>query len=507
MLLVRSPAFSCGGLGNFNTHNEVAISNVTDAVHRGTRLFQGSKVPRFQGSKVPRFQGSKVPRFQGSKVPRFQGSKVPRFQGSRPPICYHIEVEPSVWITPLVTSRNQGPPSGPRPPRRGRQQPSQPASPETPSADQGDLWADAPAAAEPEAPPPEDLDAFISQLEPPDESSGQVVPTAPVRAPGARRHSTPATSLASRPPEAPPYAGDLDYEDGSAYYAGEVEYSMLRNPYVLAGLAVAIAIVAAVFVVILFGSGGGGSDFNTDVINQPRTPLPGQVAGFQTRSIAVAAIREGPGQEYFEIGLLRSGNDVSVLGRDADAKWFEILVPGSNLKGWVLGTALKLPDNATTQIAVVSFTPIPKPSVVQPTAAAATPTATEQALGAPDLELATLGGQCQANEPITLALRNVGTVTVTNRQVSVTVSTPSGVISQTNLSVTLAPGQALPVATGQQVQPPRTTISVVFVSAPQDSNPANNVVTCTSTGNGGGGPGSGGSTAVPPPIGTSTPGP
>jgi len=440
-------------------------------------------------------------------VLRIAGETPNSREGSR--ICYHIEVEPSAWIALPVTSRNQGTPSGPRPPRRSRPEPSEPGS--LPAADQGDLWADAPArepeapAPEAEAPPDDALDAFISDLEPPDESSEQVAPPAPVRAPGGRRHASSATSLAPRSPVAPPYVDDdLDYDDGSAYYAGDSDYSMLRNPYVLAGLAVAVAIVAAVFVVILFGSGGGG-DFNSGVVTRPLTPQPGQSAGLQVRSVAVAAIREGPGQEYLQIGLLFSGNDVSVLGRDADARWYEILVPNSNLKGWVPATALRLPDNASSLIAVVAFTPIPKPSVAQPTATVLAATPTEQALGAPDLELATLGGQCQAGEPITLALRNVGAVPVTNRQVSVTVATPGGVISQTNLSVTLAPGQAVPVSTGQKVQPPRTTISVVFVSSPQDSNPANNVVTCVSTGNGGGGPGGGGATAVPPPIGTSAP--
>jgi hypothetical protein len=94
-------------------------------------------------------------------------------------------------------------------------------------------------------------------------------------------------------------------------------------------------------------------------------------------------------------------------------------------------------------------------------------------------------------------------VPVNGRQVNVIVSTQSGVASQNTISVTLAPGQVMPVPTGQVAQPPRTTVSVVFVSTPQDSNPANNIVVCT-VGAGGGGPG-GGSTAVPPPIGTGTP--
>jgi hypothetical protein len=394
-----------------------------------------------------------------------------------------------------------------------------------PAADQGDLWSDTPVgeiqtptgadaqpdmpAAEPEIPatkpdiqdavtaalPAEpaapDLDSFIADLPPPVENGDTVVAPAPART-RVRRHATAATSLAV------PAAPDDEYVYEDDYY-DEPEYSMLRNPYVLAGLAVAVAIVAAVFVVVLFGSGGDDGGGGNDVITRPLTPQPGDDGGIKARSIAIAAVREGPGRDFFEIGLLRTGNDVSVVGRNADSTWYEIIYPGSNLEGWVPASALKLPENAASLISVVSFTPIPKPSVIQPTAAPTT-AATEQAQGAPDLELATLGGQCQSNEPITLALRNVGNVPVNNRQVNVIVTTAQGVTSQSTMTVTLAPGQAVPVSTGQVAQPPRTTISVVFTSTPLDSNPSNNVVVCTVGSGGGGGP-SGGGTAVPPPIG------
>jgi hypothetical protein len=340
-----------------------------------------------------------------------------------------------------------------------------------------------------------DLDSFVADLPPPIDGEDLVVPPAPVRAPGARRRATAATSLAAPPPISEDYA--YDAED---YYEPDGEYSMLRNPYVLAGLAVAVAIVAAVFVVIAFGSGGDRGGFNGGGPARPATIQPGDDGGIKARSIAIAAVREGPGRDFFEIGLLRTGNEVSVVGRNAESTWYEIIYPGSDLQGWVPASALRLPDNSDSLISVVSFTPIPKPSVIQPTAtAAAQPT--QEALGAPDLELATLGGQCQSGEPITLALRNVGTVPVNERQVNVIVTTASGVTSQSTMTVTLAPGQAVPVSTGQVAQPPRTTVSVVFTSSPQDSNPSNNLVVCTVGSGGNNGP-SGGSTAVPPPIGS-----
>ncbi|HWC28696.1 MAG TPA: hypothetical protein VG845_01330, partial [Dehalococcoidia bacterium] len=181
-----------------------------------------------------------------------------------------------------MTPEEELPPPEKRPARRRR--PEQQSPRPVNGADQGDLWADPPASApdvptnqaapEPEtAAPPEveqDLDSFISDLPPPDENDEQVTPLAPARARGARRRATAGTLAA---PVEPSTYEEYEYED--AYYEPDPEYSMLRNPYVLAGLAVAIAIVAAVFVVVLFGSGGESGGFNNNgVVSQPLTPQP-----------------------------------------------------------------------------------------------------------------------------------------------------------------------------------------------------------------------------------------
>jgi hypothetical protein len=279
---------------------------------------------------------------------------------------------------------------------------------------------------------------------------------------------------------------------------------MLRNPYVLAGLAVAGAIVLAIFVVIIFGSrgDGGGSDLGGLVATGSETPTQTSTVGLQARSLAVATIHEGPGPEYFGIGTLPSGREVSIIGRDEDAKWYQIIFGGAGLKGWVQASALRLPADVTEKVAVVRYSPVPRPSVAQPTPVPPTAVPTENAQAAPDLKLATLGNSCPPNEPLTLTLSNVGSVPVNARQVRITVSSNTGVLFDTTQTITLAPGQAVPFATGQLVRPPRTTATLVFVSAPQDSDPSNNVVICVVGSEGSGGGGSGGGTAVPPPIAT-----
>jgi hypothetical protein len=285
------------------------------------------------------------------------------------------------------------------------------------------------------------------------------------------------------------------YDEYDTY--DDAEYSMLRNPYVIAALAVAVAIMLAVVFVIAFSSNEGGIGSVGGVNSRTPTPAPGELPGVQAKVIAIAAIREGPGLEFFELGLLRNGQDVSVVGRNDDASWYQVIFAGADLRGWVPDSALRLPDGADEQIEVVLFTPIPKPSVEQPTPTPpATPT--EEALGPPDISLEVLGNVCPTSGVLNVAMRNVGDVDITGRQVVVTISTPDGVLSEQTLSVTLGVGQIVPINTGLEVEPPRTTVAAVFVSEPQDADPSNNVVTCVVS-EGGGGPGPGpNSTTVPP---------
>jgi uncharacterized protein YraI len=374
----------------------------------------------------------------------------------------------------VISDDNESRPPARRP-RRPRQ--DEPASQRANRADQGDLWSDP----EPESPAgsPEasdGIDSFVSDLPPPQKEA----PPAPRPYP-------------SRPVSPPPV-----YEDYDDYEDYEAEYSMLRNPYVLAALAVAAAIILAVVVVIAFSSRGNGDLNGVAVTVDTPTPLPGQqLPGVQVKVLAVAAIREGPGLEYFELGLLKKDQEVSVVGRTEDSSWYQVVFLGSDLKGWVPDSALRLPANSDASIDIVTFTPIPKPSVEQPTATPPPETPTEEALGPPDVAVEILGNVCPANGPLTVVLHNVGDVALNSRQVVVTVSTPDMVLSEQTLSVTLGVGQIVPISTGQAVQAPRTLVAVVFLNEPQDIDPSNNVVTCVVSQDGGGGQSG---TAVPPPI-------
>lgn len=283
-------------------------------------------------------------------------------------------------------------------------------------------------------------------------------------------------------------------------YEPPVDTSMLRNPYVLAGTAVAGAILLAVVVVIFFGNSGGEGDTarrsntpSSGAVVNPLTPQKG--SGVQVRSIAAATVRTGPSIEFGEIGPLRSGQDLDVLGRNANSTWFEILFPpGSSFKGWVPATALRVPEQSIASIPVVDSTPIPRPTLDIPTSTPepirtqppsvtpsitptpGTPTPTP-AVGS-DLVAAPVAGSCAVGNQLRVNVRNAGPAAVSGKPVAVLVQNAQGVqksiVSQV---LTLAVGQEVIIDTGYTVQE-RVVAIVDPLGAAGDTNVGNNRVDC-----------------------------
>ena len=270
------------------------------------------------------------------------------------------------------------------------------------------------------------------------------------------------------------------------------QQSALRNPYVLAGLAVGAAILLAVFVVVVFGGGGSGSGSggsNGDGNGGGSSLLtPGPGRGVAARSIATATVREGPDATSTELGTLRNGRDVEVIGRSADSKWFAIYYPpGSQLQGWVPASALRVPgDPAVLQ--VIAVTPVSRPTIAIPTATrepaatetpSPTPTGTATPAGGPDLMPSIVAGTCQVGVRLLVNVRNVGTVPLTERAISVLVQTPEGVQRQlvSTSPVTLAPGASRDIDTNYVVQE-RIIVILDPLGTLGDSNTGNNRADC-----------------------------
>jgi hypothetical protein len=291
-----------------------------------------------------------------------------------------------------------------------------------------------------------------------------------------------------RSPRVRPPADPRTDLDPLTHYPQE-EPSLLRNPYVLAGLAVAASIVFAVMVVVLFGGNGesdaspGASD--DSVVVEPLTPVAGG-RGVSARSIAAATVRDGPGTEFPEIAPLRTGQDIEVVGRNQASTWFQIYYPsGSDLKGWVPGSALRLPEGGTEKVAVVIATPVPRPTIALPSPTpeppgtpTATPTVPVSPSPAPPIDLALSIGSCLSGAALVVNVVNVGQAPVINRQVRITVASLSGILGVADSVVSLQPGGSLGVSTNQAVQPMRMVARIDLIGAPLDGNGANNVAEC-----------------------------
>ena len=301
------------------------------------------------------------------------------------------------------------------------------------------------------------------------------------------------------PPENPPSAGERlpprerapapprRPGDPAAYTAPGGE-SFMRNPYILAGLAMAGAIVMAVVVVVIFGSGGDANGNGGGAIGS-QSPVPGR--GIVSPSIATATVREGPSIDYIEVGLLRTGQDVEVVGRNQTASWFQIFYPpGSQLKGWVPSSALRVPAEA--ELPVVAVTPIPRPTVIQPTATpeatettTATPTVTGTAgpSGGPDLVAQVAQGSCVVGQTLVVLVRNEGPGLLTNKPIMVSVQTPDGtpraLVSPEPTSLEV--GEEQLIDTGYVVTE-RVLAIVDPLGGLGDPNQANNRVDCVVAG-------------------------
>ena len=380
----------------------------------------------------------------------------------------------------------------------------------------------------------DDLDTGLATE--PDDAATILAPPLNWRSTRASQAALPPTApeVDSRPnlletvPAAAPFAepdvfedeyADEEYEDeyGEGYYYRQDDMSLLRNPYVLAGLAVAMAIILAVAVVFLFGRGGSdGGGNNGATVRTPTVPAGGNggavPGGLGVRSIATATVREGPDREYLEIGLLRADQDVQVVGRNQDSSWYQIVYPrDSQLRGWVPKSALNVPEAAAAALVVVTVTPIDRPTVAVPTATprpaepSATPDATETPNQRADIGVV-IASDCAPNAIISLQITNPGTVPISHN-IQVIVSNDGSVEYDRVFEATIAPGQAASLNTGVRAEAPSMTATVILQGL-ADVNAGNNVASCAVSGspggggNSGGGNNNGGGTNVPPPVAT-----
>jgi uncharacterized protein YraI len=352
-------------------------------------------------------------------------------------------------------------------------------------------------AGESEAPSLEEVETASREPDPIADAPGPRVPLFP-QGEGSEmrsRAAPPAPLPLPHPASEPAYAGEGEEDLYSAaddgYYHERREASLLNHPYLLAAIVVFGAVIAAVFIVFAFGrdddTAGGGDNNNSGAIGV--TPVasspPSVPAGaLQVNSISTATVREGPGRDYLEIGLLQQGQKVNIVGRDEDASWLQIIFPtNSQLKGWVRDSALELPDDILTRVDVADDSTIARSTAVAPTQAhqaTTAPTATDEPGDEADVGIVIVA-DCSPGSEIVVRLTNSGNVEFTDQPVHVTVSNGDSVEYDKRLEADLAPGQGSTLKTGVDAAPPNMTVTVVLEGI-EDVDASNNLAACTVSG-------------------------
>jgi hypothetical protein len=226
------------------------------------------------------------------------------------------------------------------------------------------------------------------------------------------------------------------------------------------------------------GGGGGGGGLPVAAATEGAgTP---RATGIVVDTLAAATVREGPGTGG-ELGTISRGQKVTVTGRDADAKWFQVVFPqNSTLRGWLPATALKVADLNPQAIAIVTVTPRPQPTqqptrvVVEQATQVPTAEATATVVSGPDLSVAIA---CTAGSPVQVIVKNAGAVAV-QQGATVTVLVGSQVKSTLQVQLNLAPNSTVTIPTDQVVSPPSTSVQVGLAGA-EDIDPADNSAQCT----------------------------
>jgi hypothetical protein len=239
---------------------------------------------------------------------------------------------------------------------------------------------------------------------------------------------------------------------------------VLRNPFVLGGLAAVVAVLLVIVAVVAF-SGDGGSGSGQDSAAKPatKTPTPEQVAGgdgVTGKANATVNVRNGPVNTAEVLGVLRRGGEVSVDGKSADDEWLQIVYPPrSKLHGWVLASSLDLNSDISglavatpeeiplavvpTSIAVATVESTPTPTPGLTATVTATPLST-----LPDL---VISGSLVSGAALVVTVTNQGTGTLTATAIEIGVFDDAGaklLNLTTSAPQTLKPGASVDIRTG-----------------------------------------------------------
>jgi uncharacterized protein YraI len=168
--------------------------------------------------------------------------------------------------------------------------------------------------------------------------------------------------------------------------------ALLYNRFILGGLGVLAVLFVVMIVLVVFGGGDGGPS-RSAAVGQDSTPdgesTPVPRSGLVGNVRTTTTMRNGPGSTYAILGTIRRGALVSIIGRNADDTWLQVLhPPGSQIHGWVDASFIEVsgdlsdlaiagPGSGPAVVVPTSAVPwVPQPTAPAPTDPSASPTST-----------------------------------------------------------------------------------------------------------------------------------
>lgn len=180
-------------------------------------------------------------------------------------------------------------------------------------------------------------------------------------------------------PGGPPLLHPSDNATAPATEGWADWHAVLRNRFILGGLG--SLVVLLLVAIVLFAVGGGDNNDTSAVAPRPTrdggatTPVLGPGLPAQLRT--TATMRNGPGPTYAILGTIPRDSVVTVVGRNEDDTWLQVLYPpGTQLRGWVQASLIDVNGDISE---LVIAGPGAQPDVPVPTYSGPiyTPVATE----------------------------------------------------------------------------------------------------------------------------------
>ncbi|MDE3096050.1 MAG: SH3 domain-containing protein [Chloroflexota bacterium] len=280
----------------------------------------------------------------------------------------------------------------------------------------------------------------------------------------------------------------------------ETRAAVLKNPFVLAGLAVVVLLGATAGVLVLVDSARNSTAPAPAVVVDQTTATPGPVArtavaaGVQGTAKQVTAVRSAPGRGTPVLGTMPQGSEVVIDGRTTDSGWYRVIYPpGSELHGWVEADFLTVTGDAAALVVATAEPPVyvdvptlppadtPVPSTPSVTATAAgTPTAT----ALPDLVIGTTPTISGGLLFVTVINQGRGPA-VGNLVVAVFNQDGSKLLGGATVpNFTLEPGRSIDVGTGLAVSGDQTLLIIVDPNGtiPESDDTNNRILIRVATG-------------------------